>query len=230
MENKKSFVLYADLLELVESLPMDKRGELFTIILNYVNDKDPEINDALLKVAFIPIKQSLKRDLKKYQATVERNRKNGLKGGRPKNTINQNNPVGLLGKNENPKKPKKADNDNDNDNDNVSDIITTKEQKEKVVYRKYLADANNDINDFKDVLRKIVIDRESSIKTLLIESDIDYGDDKVKNRIWLDFIKNAVIHTPTINNEDHGYKCFKLFINNNKLKYKKMHSTFEGFG
>lgn len=114
-EGKKSFLLYADLIELVMDLPIEKRGELFTIILQYVNDLEPEISDPLLKVAFIPIKQSLKRDLRKWENIVHRNRENGKKGGRP--SKNPKNPVGKLVTQKNPEKPKKTDNDNDNDND-----------------------------------------------------------------------------------------------------------------
>lgn len=65
--NKKSFVLYCDLINTVKKLPDDKAGELFKIILDYVNDNDPEVDDLLLDVTFEPIKQQLKRDLQKYE-------------------------------------------------------------------------------------------------------------------------------------------------------------------
>lgn len=118
MEGKKSFVLYADLIDLVNELPIEKRGELFTIILEYVNDLDPQITDPLLRVAFTPIKQALKRDLAKWKGIVDRNRENGAKGGRPPNKPKK--PTGLTG---NPEKPKKPDNVsvNDNDIDNEND-------------------------------------------------------------------------------------------------------------
>lgn len=123
MEGKKSFLLYADLIEVVSDLPMEKRGELFTIILQYVNDENPVITDPVLKMAFIPVKQNLKRDLLKWQKVVERNRENGKKGGRPPKE-NPKNPVGKTGTQKNPKnpdEPKKADNDNDNDNDIINE-------------------------------------------------------------------------------------------------------------
>ena len=115
-ENKKSFLLYNDLNKTVNKLPNDKAGELFKIILSYVNDENPQVEDLVLDIAFEPIKQQLKRDLVKYENIVERNRNNGKKGGRPKNPEK---PSGLFG---NPDKPKKADSDTDNDSDTDKEI------------------------------------------------------------------------------------------------------------
>jgi hypothetical protein len=70
-ENKKSFVLYADLIATVGKLPDEIAGKLFKIVLEYVNDLDPVVDDLLLSVAFEPIKLQLKRDLKKYQGKRE---------------------------------------------------------------------------------------------------------------------------------------------------------------
>lgn len=66
MENKKSFILYTDLIHTVRKLPNDKAGELFKHILSYVNDEDPETNDLIINISFEPIKQQLKRDLDKW--------------------------------------------------------------------------------------------------------------------------------------------------------------------
>ena len=41
-ENKKSFILYCDLIHTIEKMPNEKAGELFKHILMYVNDKNPE--------------------------------------------------------------------------------------------------------------------------------------------------------------------------------------------
>lgn len=67
-EGKKSFILYADLIHIVKKLPEKTRGDLFLLILEYVNDLDPKIeNDLLLEISFEPIKQQLKRDLKDWE-------------------------------------------------------------------------------------------------------------------------------------------------------------------
>ena len=84
-ENKKSFVAYCDWQETFEELSNEEAGKLVKHLFNYVNDKNPETSDKLTKMCFIPIKQSLKRDLKKYEKYVEKQSVNGKKGGRPKN-------------------------------------------------------------------------------------------------------------------------------------------------
>lgn len=66
-EGKKSFVLYADLLSVVDKMPDEKAGELLKHILRYVNDLNPETDDLLVQIAFEPIKNQLKRDLKKWE-------------------------------------------------------------------------------------------------------------------------------------------------------------------
>ena len=66
-ENKKSFVLYADLIYTLEKMPSDKAGDLFKHILRYVNDLEPETGDLIIQLTFEPIKQQLKRDLKRYE-------------------------------------------------------------------------------------------------------------------------------------------------------------------
>ena len=83
-ENKKSFILYADLNHTLAKVPDDVAGRLFKIILEYVNDNNPVIeNDLLLEVLFEPIKQTLKRDLQKWEQFRNKQSENGKKGGRP---------------------------------------------------------------------------------------------------------------------------------------------------
>ena len=65
-DNKKSFLLYCDLIHTVQKLSDDQAGKLFKHVLEYVNDLNPTTEDLLTQVCFEPIKQSLKRDLKKW--------------------------------------------------------------------------------------------------------------------------------------------------------------------
>lgn len=67
MKGKLSFLLYADLKSTLDQLPDDVAGRLFKLILDYVNDLDPSTDELVLKVAFEPIKQQLKRDLKEWE-------------------------------------------------------------------------------------------------------------------------------------------------------------------
>jgi len=68
-EDKKGFILYADQKELFEQLPNEKAGELIKHIFKYVNDENPTTDDLIINLAFTPIKQQLKRDLKKFEAS-----------------------------------------------------------------------------------------------------------------------------------------------------------------
>jgi hypothetical protein len=120
-ENKKSFVAYCDWEETFEELSDEEAGKLVKHLFKYVNDKNPETSDKLTKMCFIPIKQSLKRDLKKYETYIEKQSVNGKKGGRPKNPTLSEITQPLI------EEPKKAD--SVSVSDNVSDI-TTKEEKE----------------------------------------------------------------------------------------------------
>ena len=66
-DNKKSFILYTDLIHTVKKMPPEKAGELLLTILEYVNDNNPEILDPYVDIVFEPIKQQLIRDLEKYE-------------------------------------------------------------------------------------------------------------------------------------------------------------------
>ena len=79
-ENKKSFVLYSDMMSMVEKLPPDKAGMLFLHILKYVNDLNPVSDDVLVDIAFEPIKMQLKRDLTKWGAKKEKQSEGGKLG------------------------------------------------------------------------------------------------------------------------------------------------------
>jgi len=66
-EGKNSFLLYKDLIHTISMLTDIQRGQLILIIFEYVNDLNPVVNDPVLKIVFEPIKQQLKRDLRKYE-------------------------------------------------------------------------------------------------------------------------------------------------------------------
>jgi hypothetical protein len=87
MKDKKAFVLYADLIHTVELMSDQKAGKLFKIVLDYVNDKNPEVTGETMKVAFEPIKRQLKRDLVKYEGRCKKNSENIRKRWDKKDTI-----------------------------------------------------------------------------------------------------------------------------------------------
>lgn len=106
---KKSFILHLDSLTILDELSNEQAGELFKKIYKYNSGEKPKETQktqsviSVIDAVFIQFKSQFDRDLEKYDRVVNRNKSNGLLGGRPKKN--------------NPKKPKKADSDNDSDND-----------------------------------------------------------------------------------------------------------------
>ena len=84
-KDKKSFVLYADLIHTVSKMPNEKAGELFKHILEYVNDKNPITDDLIIQLTFEPVKQQLKRDLLKYETKKEQWSKAGKRSAEVRN-------------------------------------------------------------------------------------------------------------------------------------------------
>lgn len=66
-DSKKSFIAYCDWKTTFEALPDDKAGQLIKHIFSYVSDENPETNDVLINAVFANIKETLKRDLKKWE-------------------------------------------------------------------------------------------------------------------------------------------------------------------
>lgn len=79
-KDKNSFILYADLLQTVSKLTDAKAGKLFKMILEYVNDKNPQTDDLLIQVAFEPVRQQLKRDLRDWEEERQNRSEAGKRG------------------------------------------------------------------------------------------------------------------------------------------------------
>jgi len=120
--SKKSFLLYIDSLDILDHLSDEQSGKLFKAIKAYSQGEEPQLN-AILTIAFIPIKNQIDRDIEKYTRICERNKVNGIKGGRPRKPKK---PTGLSGNPKNPSEPKKAHTDTDTDTD--TDIIKKKKR------------------------------------------------------------------------------------------------------
>ena len=132
--NKKSFVAYCEWIESFEELSNEEAGKLVKHLFRYVNDLEPENPDRLTKMCFIPIKQQLKRDLKKYDAYINKQVENGKLGGRPKKDKVKNETQITQPFISKPKKAEDVDVDVDVDvNDNVNVINKKKNIKKEVL-------------------------------------------------------------------------------------------------
>ena len=174
-ENKKSFVLYSDLLENIEHLTNEEKGIIFNHLLLYVNDKNPILEDRLIITAWKPIERQLKRDLIKFEQ-VKKNKSNSGAIGNLKrwhcdlyeNVINKKMLIEdalEIAKNRTATK-EVADNRtatkevaniavNDNVNDNVNDILLKKETKSK-----------------NEIFSKEILESQSWIETICMQNKI----------------------------------------------------------
>jgi len=117
-KDKSSFLLYRDIIHTVRKLPDKDAGELFKHILSYVNDENPTTDNILVDLAFEPIKQSLKRDLVKYETIRAKNKENAEKRWQQKNATASDRI---------PSDAKNADIDIDSVSDSDSDNVLSKD-------------------------------------------------------------------------------------------------------
>lgn len=131
-------------------MPDNVQLEAYKAIAQYALDGEiPELTP-MTKIAFSFIKPQIDRDLEKYNKVVERNRANGKLGGRkPRKTEkNQENPVGFL---ETQSNPKNLDNDNeyDNENENTTNVVLKRETAKAVPVKRK---DNKQVMDYQYVL------------------------------------------------------------------------------
>lgn len=98
---KDNFLLKKSQQQVIEDLSNEDAGKLFKGIYEYVNTGNSKL-DGYLKTIFISFKIEIDRNEENYQKTIEKNRKNGMLGGRPRNPEN---PLGFEETECNPKKP-----------------------------------------------------------------------------------------------------------------------------
>lgn len=106
---KNTVLLYTDWLEQLQELSMEERGIIMTAILHYQAELELPKMDKLLKLVFIPIRQSIDRDNAAYIVKCEKNRENANKRWNANASERMRSDA------------KNADNDNDNENDKDND-------------------------------------------------------------------------------------------------------------
>jgi len=233
-ENKKSVIVYTDLIHVVKKLIIDDRdkntnnaGELFYHFLQYVNDINPEPINMIVDISFEPIKQQLKRDLKKWEVKSEIRSDAGRIGGiasgearRIKREQNEANEANAL---------KSKQNEHVNVTVNVSDTVNVSEIKD---YKKvFLSEINSD--DYPN-LKIEYIEIAKSFQKLFIKNQNDAG---ITNSIlekakgtWIDDIR-LLIETDEKTEEQCRLVWKFLSTNNfwksNILSTKKLREKFD---
>jgi hypothetical protein len=87
-ENKKSVLLYCDIIHTVKELSDEEAGILFKHYLAYINDQNPIPKDKLTQIVFEPIKQNLKRDLEKWKDKSIKNKEIAIAGWEKRKNAN----------------------------------------------------------------------------------------------------------------------------------------------
>ena len=194
-ENKKSFIAYCDWQETFEELSDEEAGKLVKHLFNYVNDKNPEASDKLTKMCFIPIKQSLKRDLKKYENYIEKQKINGSKGGRPKKAKETEKTQAFL------EKPKKADSVNVSDNEIIDKSITIKE-KEFDAFRK----------EYKNYATELY--KDNFFIEAVSRNHIKHSNNEVNKKTIHKYLKLFLTHLDETQEKHHNKKDFQYHFSN----------------
>lgn len=127
----KAFLMYTEWEEQFSMLSDEDSGALIKAIISYCSAGSvPDTLSGAAKMAFSFMRAQIDRDAEKYDDACQRNRKNGKKGGRPKNppvfSDNPKNPPVFLETGrffEEPKKPNEKEKENENENDNFPPIV-----------------------------------------------------------------------------------------------------------
>jgi len=188
-----------------------------------IDGNEPELSPKA-EIAFAAIQDNMDRDAEKYEAVCERNKVNGVKGGRPKKEKKPKETQWVISK------PKKPDNDNDNendndyendnDNDNVNDnenenvnvndnVYDNENDNEPSARRSRKSEAFGDIEKAKNIISYLNEKTDSNFsaenETTLrhINARLREGYKEV-----LGFSKVAFFYYKSYRNEIHGSFCF----------------------
>lgn len=189
MQNKDSFVLYTKYIDTFKELTDEQAGKLIKVILEYVNDMNPE-PDGLIKIAFIPIKQQLKEDLVKWKEEKEKRSIAGKKGMESRyNSVNKE-----LTNNNNVSKCYNKTNNVKNELTNLTDNVNVYVN----VNDNVLNNNNNNIITNNTITNNIIISAEIP----LIDNTLyQISEDKVKE--W-----QQVYQAIDVKNELEKMKCW----------------------
>jgi len=121
----KNLIIYKSHWELIEQLSVEQVGYLMKGIAKFSKGEEVTFTDSMLIGIWLVMKRDFVIQTENYEKKKEANRKNGLKGGRPKT---QQNPLGYLETEEthnNPQNLKDKDKDKEKDKEKDKDIVNS---------------------------------------------------------------------------------------------------------
>jgi len=214
-EGKKSFTAYCDWGNVFDEMTNEEAGKLVKHLFDYVRDKNPVSEDRVVKLSFIQMKDTLKRDLQKWKEKQAINIANGKRGGRPKTQNNRTVNLKTERLKNNPEKGVTV---------TVSDTVTDKVIKigEEEVKKNTFSDSIFDI----DVLESEYISNERVIKAVLENPKNNFKDlEHLKSRLkeFKAFLVEQAETTKTM-------KDFASHFRNWHISYKPKNNNQFGYG
>lgn len=226
-ENKNSFIIYTDWKQDFEFLTDAEAGKLIKHLLQFASDENPSLEneDRLLQFAAQKMKALMKKDLKKYEAVVQKRAEAGKKGG--VNSGKSRTSKQVEANEANASTPKQ--NERVNDNDNVNDILLEKESKDDDDKRGENSDQIENAKIFLKEKKQIQMDRLGMKYKLspehlhlkideFIEKKFDWGENTWKDEtemsknfeFWLDKNRTVIVNPyKTWNEKDFKAECEK---------------------
>lgn len=214
--DKKSFLLYADLIHTVRKMGTENAGELFLHILEYVNDNNPTTDNLIVDLTFEPIKQQFKRDLKKWDSIKEKRSLAGLKSAE-KRKQKATKATSVKSVQQKATNPTVNVNGNVTVNDNVT-VIDEEEVKEKT------STSSNSLFSVLD-LELRYLKNEKVIKAVLENYDNKFKSEehlKEQLRIFTKELIERNIHTKTESDYASHFRSWHKKKNEPKTNGKKL--------
>jgi hypothetical protein len=128
---KKSIIIYADCIAILEELTYEQAGRLFKAILSYINEEPvTEIeDDPAIRMAFKVLKTQIDRDAEKYESICKKRSEAGAKGNakrwakKSKEVANVANAIIVSQKSQEVANVADNDSDSDSESTNVDNIL-----------------------------------------------------------------------------------------------------------
>ena len=134
---KNTVLIYTEWLETLNELSLEERGVILTAILHYQSGLELPEMDKVLRMVFIPIRQSIDRDNANYIIKCEKNRENGKLGGAPKGNQNAKKTTETTERLKKQPKQPYTDTDTNTDTETEKDTDTETDISVKPVRHKY---------------------------------------------------------------------------------------------
>lgn len=189
---RKSFILHLDSLCILDEMTNEQAGEFIKAIYHYqITGELPKL-DFAIKMAIMPFVNQFIRDEEKYNSFIDKQKGNGLKGGRPKNPMKPNETQKTQAFLE---KPKKAYSVSDNDSDSKKESKKVSFKKETNIEQLF---ENLEISESRKSLLKEWLDYKAERKEtykprgfkMLVKILSEYSDEIVKKSIEVSISSN----------------------------------------